>query len=370
MQLRCCRRTAATYIDLGIVFLRAGDLDKAMAQFEAGLNTPATSLPKPDWDSAVADLRKVLAANPGRADVHNMLGLLLGRKGAASSEVAAEFREAIRLRPDFAEAQNNLGLVLTQTNEDEAAIAAFREAIRIRPNYAEAHANLGAALIPTDGEQAIRELEKAVALEPASVKAQFNLATAYGASPKYGAAKEIELLRKVVGMAPAFPRAHLALGKALLQDGKVPEAISELQEAARLDPQSGEAHYQLGLAMARAGRKDEGTAELQKGRELSSADDRNQNVNMDIAEGREALDKGDLDQAATKFQHAIKLQPESSDAQRYLGIVLEKQGNIAGASDAYKKAVDLNPGDVAARQSLQKCRIAASLTMIPHAKPS
>jgi tetratricopeptide (TPR) repeat protein len=144
------------------------------------------------------------------------------------------------------------------------------------------------------------------------------------------------------------------LGKALLQDGKVPEAISELQEAARLDPQSGEAHYQLGLAMARAGRKDEGTAELQKGRELSSADDRNQNVNMDIAEGREALDKGDLDQAATKFQHAIKLQPESSDAQRHLGIVLEKQGNIAGASDAYKKAVDLNPGDVAARQSLQK----------------
>src|SRR6202030_3203900 len=181
-----------------------------------------------------------------------------------SSEVAAEFREAIRLRPDFAEAHNDLGLVLTQSDDDEAAMTAFREAIRIRPNYADAHANLGAALIPTDGEQAIRELAKAVALEPASVKAQFNLATAYGANPKYGAVKEIELLRKVIAMSPTFARAHLALGKALLQDGKVPEAISELQEAARLDPQSGEAHYQLGLAMARAGRKDEGTAELQK----------------------------------------------------------------------------------------------------------
>jgi tetratricopeptide (TPR) repeat protein len=346
--------TAADYIDLGIVFLRAGDLDKAMGQFEAGLTSPAASLPKPDWDSAVADLRKVMAANPARAEVHNMLGLLLGRKGAASSEVAAEFREAIRLRPDFAEAQNNLGLVLTQANEDEAAITAFREAIRIRPNYAEAHANLGATLIPTDGEQAIRELEKAVALEPASVKAQFNLATAYGASPKYGSEKEIALLRQVIAMAPAFPRARLALGKALLQDGKVPEAVTELQEAARLDPQSGEAHYQLGLAMARAGRKDEGTAELQKGRELSSADDRNQNVNLDIAEGRAALEKDDLDQAATKFRHAIKLQPESSDANRYLGVVLEKQGDKQGASDAYEKAVDLNPGDVAARQSLQK----------------
>ena len=344
----------ATYIDLGIVFLRTGDLNKAMGQFEAGLNIQNPSPPEPDWDSAIAGLREALAKKPDQADAHNMLGLLLGRKGADKSEVIAEFREAVRLRPDFAEAQNNLGLVLTQVDEDEGAIAAFREAIRIRPNYADAHANLGAALIPTDGEQAIRELEKAVALEPSSVKAQFNLATAYGASPKYGSAKEIELLRKVIAMSPTFARAHLALGKALLQDGKVPEAITELQEAARLDPQSGEAHYQLGLAMARAGRKDEGTAELQKGRELSSADDRNQNVNLDIAEGRAALDKGDLDQAATKFRHALKLQPESSDAHRYLGAVLEKNGDTESASREYENAVDLNPGDVSARQSLQK----------------
>jgi tetratricopeptide (TPR) repeat protein len=345
---------AATYIDLGIIYLRAGDLNRGIGQFEAGLNAPAASLPKPDWDNAIAALRKELAKKPEQAEGHNTLGLLLGRQGAGTKEVAAEFREAVRLRPNFAEAQNNLGLVLTQADEDEAAMAAFRQAIRISPNYAEAHANLGAALIPTDGEQAIRELEKAVSLEPSSVKAQFNLATAYGASPKYGSAKEIELLRKVIAMSPAFARAHLTLGKELLQQGKVPEAVTELQEAARLDPQSGEAHYQMGLALVRAGRKDEGALELQKGRDLSSADDRNQNVNLDLAEGRAALDQGDLDQAAGKFRHAIKLQPESSEAHRYLGVVLENQGDIGGASDAYEKAIDLNPGDVEARQSLQR----------------
>jgi Flp pilus assembly protein TadD len=215
--------------------------------------------------------------------------------------------------------------VLTQTDDDPAAIAAFREAIRISPDYADAHANLGAALIPTDAEQAIHELENAVSLAPGSTEAQFNLATAYGSSPKYGPSKEIELLRKVIAASPNFAQAHLTLGKALLQDGKVPEAITHLQEAARLDPQSGEAHYQLGLALSRAGRKDEAAAELKQGRELSSADDRNQNVNLDIAEGRAALDKGDLDQAATKFRHALKLQPDSSDAQRYLGVVLERR---------------------------------------------
>jgi tetratricopeptide (TPR) repeat protein len=344
----------ATYIDLGIVYLRLGDLDKALGQFEAGLNVPNPSPPVPDWDTAIAGLREMLAKDPNRGDAHNVLGLLLGRKGAGTSEVVAEFREAVRLRPNFAEAYNNIGLVLTQADDDEAAVKAYRQALRISPNYADAHANLGAALTPTDAEQAIVELEKAVALAPASVKAQFNLAVAYAASPNHAQAKEVEQLRKVVALAPTFARAHLALGKAVLRDGKISEAIEELQEAAKLDPRSGEAHYQLGLALARAGRKDEGAVEVQKGRDLSSADDRNQNANLDIAEGQDALDKGDLDQAAAKFRHAIKLQPESSDAQRYLGMVLEKQGAMEGASAAYHKAVELNLGDVVAKQGLDR----------------
>ena len=44
------------------------------------------------------------------------------------------------------------------------------------PDYADCRANLGAAITPTDAEAAIQELEKAVALAPSSVKAQFNLA--------------------------------------------------------------------------------------------------------------------------------------------------------------------------------------------------
>jgi tetratricopeptide (TPR) repeat protein len=342
-----------TYIDLGIVFLRMGNLDRALGQFEAGLNVPSPSPPAPDWDAAIAGLRQALAKNPDRADAHNVMGLLLGRKGASNADVVAEFREAVRLRPDYAEAYNNIGLVLTQTDDDTGAIAAYRAALRIRPDYTDAHANLGAALIATDPEQAVVELEKAVALAPDSVKAQFNLAVAYGSS-RAGPAKEIQQLRKVIALSPNFAKAHLALGKAVLRDGQILEAIRELQEATKLNPQSGEAHYQLGLALARAGRKDEGAAEVQKGRELSAADDRIQNANLDISEGLEALDKGELDQAVVKFRHAVKLQPESGDAQRYLGTTLEKQRDLQGAAIAYRKALELNPGDVTAKEGLER----------------
>jgi tetratricopeptide (TPR) repeat protein len=342
---------AATYIDLGTVFARAGNLDKALGQFETGLNS-ASALPAPDWNSAITALEEALSGNSRNAQAHNVLGLLLGRQGADSEVVLAEFREAVRLRPDFAEAYNNIGLVLAQKDDDRPAIAAFREAIRLRPDYADAHSNLGAALTLTDSDEAIRELNQAVTLAPNSVKARFNLAVAYSSSAE-GGPKEVEQLRKVIALDPTFARAHLSLGRALLREGKVPEAVAELQEATKLDPRSGDAHYQLGLALARAGRREQAALEAQQGHDLASADERAENVNLDIAEGRAALDRGETDQAENKFRHALMLQPDSPEAHHYLGVALEKRGDTAGATAAYQTALHLNPGDLSARQDIK-----------------
>lgn len=334
--------TAAVYIDLGITFLRAGEFDKALGQFEAGLNVPAPSSPAPDWDDAIAALRSGLSASAttvaqpesSRAEAYNVLGRLLGQAGAPASDVAAAFREATKLRPAYPEAHNNLGLVLIQAGDDPNGIAALREAVRLDPEYAEARANLGAALTATDPEDAIRELERAVALAPNSVKALFNLATAYAARSEGGSAKAIDQLKKVIDLAPTFARAHLALGKALLQDGRVSDAVAALQEAARLEPGSGEAHYQLGLALARAGRNDDAAVELKKGRELAAESDRAQNASLDVAEGRSALDRGDLEEAAAKFRHAKELQPGSAEIERLLATVIEKQAGTRRAETA------------------------------------
>ena len=335
--------TPAIYVDLGIVFLRGNDLARGAGQLEAALNVTGAALPAPDWDAAVASLRPLLAANPDSAEGHNVLGLLLGRRGASAEDVAAQFREAIRLRPDYAAAHNNLGLVLLQSGDDAAAIAALREAVRLRPDYADAHDNLGAALTPTDVNEAIRELELALKLAPNSVKAMYNLAIAYGASPDRGPAAEIEQLRTVIALEPSFARAHLAIGKALLQDGKVPEAIDALQQAARLDPENGEAHYQLGLALARSGRKDEASAELQKGRELVAASDRAQNAGLDLAEGRVALQKGNLEEAVSKFRRAVQAQPDSVEAKQLLDEALAKQRkpDPGAAADVATREADI-----------------------------
>ena len=78
--------TAAIYVDLGITFLARGRAGQgARTARWPGLNLPPPALPTPDWDGAIAGLRQALAADPKRAEAHNVLGLLLGRNGATAT---------------------------------------------------------------------------------------------------------------------------------------------------------------------------------------------------------------------------------------------------------------------------------------------
>ena len=53
---------------------------------------------------------------------------------------------AIKIKPDFAEAYNNLGATLFNAKMTEEALDYFKEAIRIRPDFIEAHNNLKVAI--------------------------------------------------------------------------------------------------------------------------------------------------------------------------------------------------------------------------------
>jgi len=63
---------------------------------------------------------------------------------------------------------------------------------------------------------------------------------------------------------------------------------------------------------------------------------------------------GGLDLAVKDFQKAAELDPQSSEAQLWLGLALRKQNKNADARKAFQKAIDLNPARVWAKQQLDK----------------
>ena len=54
-----------------------------------------------------------------------------------------EFREALRIKPDYAGGRSGLGLVYERMGNDKAAIEEYKKAIALDPDYSLAHYNLG-----------------------------------------------------------------------------------------------------------------------------------------------------------------------------------------------------------------------------------
>ena len=69
------------------------------------------------------------------------LGLRMMRQGKVN-EAIASFREAIRLKPDYAIAESNLGAALEQQGDLKEAAAHFGAAVRLDPNNGGARAGL------------------------------------------------------------------------------------------------------------------------------------------------------------------------------------------------------------------------------------
>ena len=91
------------------------------------------------------------------------------------------FKLAIRKKPDFVEAHNNLGLSLALLGEDfqQQALTSLRRAIRINPAFGEAHNNLGKLLTEMGHfSQAVRICRKATELMPDDPDAYMNLGNA------------------------------------------------------------------------------------------------------------------------------------------------------------------------------------------------
>jgi tetratricopeptide (TPR) repeat protein len=184
-----------------------------------------------------------------------------------SADAIPHFEAAVRISPDYADAHNNLGFVLSQTPDRiPDAIKQYEAALRLKPDYAEAHNGLGTALVRSgDCAAAIPHFEAALHLKPDQPDAIFNLGTCQMQVKNYLTAAPY--FEAAIRIQPGFLEAHFNLAGCLSKiPGRVPEAIKEYEAALQLRPNDRLVeliHYKLGMLLADQGRSEEAILHLE-----------------------------------------------------------------------------------------------------------
>ncbi len=163
-----------------------------------------------------------------------MAFLQIGNEAGAT----VEFREAVRLNPNYAEAHASLGQQLLKKGQVDAALDQARTALKIFPEFPKGLCILASALILKDDvallEEAASSCRKAAALNPRLPEAHSMLGVAYGFMGKDVKA-EAELL-KTLELKPDSLEAHLNLAVLLRKTGREDKAAYHLSRVVEIDP--------------------------------------------------------------------------------------------------------------------------------------
>jgi tetratricopeptide (TPR) repeat protein len=218
-------------------------------------------------------------------------------------ESVDSFLQALRLRPDFAEAYSNLGNVYLYQNRLDEAVASYQTALQLQPNFAAAHSNLGNALCLLNRyEEAVSHCRQAGELSPDTADAFNNLGNALRGQKKNDLARDAyqEALRRN----PDFADAYVNLGYALMDLREPAAAVRVAREAIRCRPDNAKAYHLLASAL---------------------------------------VDSGNLPEAETAIRHSLRLKPNNPEALVTLGVALYEQGKAGEALSVFEESIRLKP---------------------------
>jgi len=270
---------------------------------------------------------------------HNNLGILLYQHGNIDGAMA-EFREALQIKPAYAEAHINIGTAYLDHGRLEDAMAEFREALRIDPDHALAHFDLGNALLQQGRtEEATAEFHEALRLNSTLAPAHYNLGLLLFQQGKPDEA--MAEFREALEIDPANVAAHNNLGNVLLQQGRIEEAMAQFREALKIDPNHAQAHYNLGISLFRQGKRDEAVAEF---REALRIDPNFAKVHFDL--GNALFLEGQTEEAIAHARMALELQPADAVVENSLAWMLSTAVPISlrNGAEAVRLATEASRG--------------------------
>jgi tetratricopeptide (TPR) repeat protein/tRNA A-37 threonylcarbamoyl transferase component Bud32 len=295
-----------------------------------------------EWVEAVLDLADPKEWRPRfrAAHVHGDREEL--RRLARLPEIAREPPAVLVLLAD----------VMTQAGVPDAAVELLEPAQRRYPQDFWIHEALGYALIrlprtpgPDRFGEGIACLRLAAALKPDSPGAHLNLGVALVEQGRLAAGEAA--YRDALKCKSDYVTALLNLGVVQIRQGRLAEAADNFREVIRLQPRNPEGVYNLGTLRLMEERPREAVVLLEKARQL-----RPNHLPTQLSCGLALLQTGNLPAAAAAYREAARQAPTLAFAFFNLGNVLGYQGRMVEAEAAFREAIRLQAGHAEAHCNL------------------
>jgi predicted Zn-dependent protease len=195
-------------------------------------------LQKQQYDKAEVKLTPLVKTHAGNPQAWFDLGYAQSHQGKSTDAVAA-YSKAVELNPKWFEASLNLALALAKSGQSSQAVAVLKNTIQLQPATGGNQALSGAwqllaqVLAPTDPKASAAAAHKACELDPSSLSCSAEAPVTIDSSlpREKRLAQAEELLRKHLARNPRDLTAQVQLSQVLADEGKLPEAIANLEAA-------------------------------------------------------------------------------------------------------------------------------------------
>ncbi len=251
---------------------KAGNLELAekiyRAHMEAGDNAIACQMlgllysQQGNDEEAARCMQASLAIDANQPEVHNNIANCYKRTGHHSAAIH-HYGEAIRLKPDYADAYRNLSLLLLETGEVDQALTVAEEGLVRQPRHAPLLNLLGQIKVgKQDYAGAIECYEEALTVRPGHIVTEHNLAVArrLNNQPKIALRHYQTLLDRDVRNFQLYQN----IGNAYSDLGELDTAIGFFRRVIELNPAYVDAHHNLSDLLWSTGRKEEFIASYEK----------------------------------------------------------------------------------------------------------
>lgn len=190
----------------------------------------------------------------------------------AIPKAKAAAKKALEIDPSLADAHAALAFTLVSEWNWVDAEREFKKALELNPNVADIHYQYGLSfLIPLKRtDEAIREIKRALEIEPLSIPMNANLAGAYMYARQPEAA--LKQAKRTFDLDPTHVTARIWLENIYLSLGMYNEALALLEETLKTNPPDQYSIFYTAYANAKLGRKSEAEAGLSKLRELEKTE--------------------------------------------------------------------------------------------------